>query len=180
MVDEAPPSPFIDGGNPLQAWIKDNRSMLSSTDLDLLEDIADIMDSDRAELVKIDAVKLDLHKAANDLRTLRALFEDVTGPDLVSKAAHALSAVEALAERDMMIQHVEHRLRACHLIGGRETLGSLVDKLPQVMPHYVVEKVGMVDDSWSGKARISFTGHEAAGWIGKEIMGSVTVLPVAK
>ena len=171
--------------SPLRAWLIRHRLTISRTTITTealleLEELVDRADSDREELAKIEQTKLDLHKAANDLRTLRALFEDVTGPDLVSKAAHALSAVETLAERDMMIQHVEHRLRACHLIGERELLGSLMDKLPEVMPHYVVEKVGMVDDSWSGKARISFTGHEAAGWIGKEIMGSVTVLPVAK
>lgn len=182
-VDPPAPSPFIDGGNPLQAWINDNRAAISGADLALLEDIADIMDSDREELVKIDEVKRDLHRAASDLRTLRALFEDVTGPDLVSKAAHALSAVEALEAREEVIREAERVLRTARIIRGNGGLSDLrfIDPRGGEMPLYTVERVELTDKGGGqGTALLSFTGSKAPGWIGQEIGGAVVVIGVAK
>lgn len=174
--------------SPLRAWLIRHRLTISRTTITTealleLEELVDRADSDREELAKIEQTKIDLHKAANDLRTLRALFEDVTGPDLVSKAAHALSAVETRAELEREIEKAEWALRAARLIRSNGGLSDLrfIGTRDGEMPLYTVERVELTDKGGGqGTALLSFTGSKAPGWIGQEIGGAVVVIGAAK
>jgi hypothetical protein len=171
-------APVVRQEHPLRQWFEANRISLSPACKAELEEVLERVESDAEELAKIEDTKLDLHKAASDLRTLRALFEDVTGPDLVSKAAHALSAVEALEAREEVIREAERVLREVHMI--KSHLGELrfIDPRGGEMPTYIVERVELTDKG--GQALLSFAGSKAPGWIGQEIGGAVVVFGVFK